>query len=166
MAEKYPQNHPPSYNEALQHPVVGQQQQHQQQQYGQSPQHYHHQQHQQYGQYPQHYQQQHQQPGPYPQHYLQQQQHHQQQYGQYPQHYQQQQRPPLHVPVEEGQFDAGARFTSYAPKSIPPPPPGVQPNMAQLKAMGAVPQDQKAEMPKQKKGGFWSGSGTGGVSFW
>ena len=38
-------------------------------------------------------------------------------------------------PVVQGQFDAGARFSSVAPASIPPPPPGVMPTAAQMAAM-------------------------------
>ncbi len=67
----------------------------------------------------------------------------------------------VQVPVVQGTFDAGARFSKHAPKSIPPPPPGIAPNAQQL----AVMQNKAVEMPEQKKGGFWKGSGSGGVGF-
>jgi len=58
-------------------------------------------------------------------------------------------------------YDAGARFSANSPASIPPPPPGVAPNAAQLAAM----QGQQVVM-NQKKGGFLEGSGSGGYTFW
>ena len=60
-----------------------------------------------------------------------------------------------------GQFDAGARFNSYAPASIPPPPPGTAPNVAQA----AAAQGHQV-VTGQKKGGFFKGSGSGGYTFW
>ena len=60
-----------------------------------------------------------------------------------------------------GQFDAGARFTQYAPPSVPPPPPGCAPNAAQI----AAAQGQTV-VTTQKKGGFLKGSGDGGWTFW
>ena len=35
------------------------------------------------------------------------------------------------TPGGSGQFDAGARFKPYSPAAVPPPPPGVAPNVAQ-----------------------------------
>jgi len=58
-------------------------------------------------------------------------------------------------------YDAGARFSANSPASIPPPPPGVAPNAAQLAAM----QGQQVVM-NQKKGGFLEGSGSAGYTFW
>ena len=63
--------------------------------------------------------------------------------------------------VVSGQFDAGARFTSYAPPTIPPPPPGCMPTAVQMAAAAG----QNVAMDK-KKGGFLKGSGSGGYSFW
>ena len=63
------------------------------------------------------------------------------------------------VPV--GSYDAGARFTSYAPPTIPPPPPGCAPNAAQAVAASG----QTVTMDKKKEG-FLKGSGSGGYTFW
>ena len=63
----------------------------------------------------------------------------------------------VQVPVTQGAFDAGARFTPYSTQHVPPPPPGVMPNAAQLGM--APPQGQK-------KGGFLKGTGSGGYTFW
>jgi len=65
------------------------------------------------------------------------------------------------VAAAGGQFDAGARFSPYAPPSVPPPPPGCAPNTAQM----AAAQGQTVVTTK-KKGGFWNGSGSGGYTFW
>jgi len=64
-------------------------------------------------------------------------------------------------PVVHAQFDAAARFSKNAPASIPPPPPGVQPNQAQLAAItgGTV-------VMTQKKSSFLNGTGHGGSTFW
>jgi len=70
-------------------------------------------------------------------------------------------------------FDAGAEFSVKNPPSIPPPPPGVAPNEAQLALMGVNPV-QGQQKPDgttvvkvvQKKRGFFSGSGGGGYTFW
>ena len=75
----------------------------------------------------------------------------------------------------QGKFDAGSRFNKHAPPSIPPPPPGCIPNSAQLAqaqthhavATGQLPPGAKAAIPVQKKkGGFFSGTGSGGATFW
>ncbi|KAH7978426.1 hypothetical protein HPB49_005488 [Dermacentor silvarum] len=62
-----------------------------------------------------------------------------------------------HVPDA---FDAGARFTHSKP-TIPPPPPGVPPNAAQLAAMQG-----NAVVLGQKKGSFWTTGAGGGYTFW
>ncbi|CAN7990492.1 DAZ-associated protein 2 [Ixodes scapularis] len=63
-----------------------------------------------------------------------------------------------HVPDA---FDAGARFSANTPASIPPPPPGVMPNAAQLAAM----QGNQVVLG-QKKSTFLSGTGGAGYTFW
>jgi len=68
--------------------------------------------------------------------------------------------PTVQGPVH-GQFDAGARFNVQNPPSIPPPPPGVAPNQAQMAAMQG-----RQVMMSQEKGGFLKGSGSGGYTFW
>lgn len=55
-------------------------------------------------------------------------------------------------------FDAGARFSSIAPPRIPPPPPGVMPNPAQLAHM----QGQNVVV-SQKKANVLSGGSSGGL---
>jgi len=65
------------------------------------------------------------------------------------------------VVVNNG-FDSGARFDSRTGPSIPPPPPGVMPNAAQM----AASQGHNVVL-KQQKGGFVKGSGSGaGYTFW
>ena len=63
--------------------------------------------------------------------------------------------------VDVGSYDAGARFTSYAPPTIPPPPPGCAPTVTQVAAASG----QTVAMDKKKEG-FFNGSGSGGVTFW
>jgi len=65
------------------------------------------------------------------------------------------------APPVGGQFDAGARFTPYAPASVPPPPPGYAPNAAQMAAAQG-----HTVVTSQKQGGFFKGSGSGGYTFW
>lgn len=55
-------------------------------------------------------------------------------------------------------FDPGARFTAANPPTIPPPPPGVAPNPAQLAQM----QGQNVVVT-QRQAGFFEGSPGGGV---
>merc|ERR1711970_567643 len=69
--------------------------------------------------------------------------------------------PPQPQPMVAAKFDAGARFHKNAPASIPPPPPGVMPNAAQVAAM----QGQSVVMGKKEEG-FLKGSGSGGYTFW
>lgn len=63
------------------------------------------------------------------------------------------------MPVQQAKFDSGARFSNNAPARIPPPPPGMAANSAQLAAM----QGQSVNV-NQKKAGFFSGGDGGGVS--
>ncbi|KAF2895632.1 hypothetical protein ILUMI_10542 [Ignelater luminosus] len=67
-------------------------------------------------------------------------------------------RPTIMIP---NSYDAGARFDGIAQQVIPPAPPGVPPNAAQLAAMAG---HQVAL--GQKKGSFLSGGSDGGYTFW
>ncbi|CAG0915730.1 unnamed protein product [Notodromas monacha] len=58
-------------------------------------------------------------------------------------------------------FNAGARFDSRNPPSIPPPPPGCPPNAAQLAAMGG-----HAVVATRKSNNIWGGGAGGGAVFW
>jgi len=58
-------------------------------------------------------------------------------------------------------YDAGARFDGISRPHIPPPPPGVVPNAAQLAAM----QGQNAAVG-QKKSSWLEGGSSGGYTFW
>jgi len=69
--------------------------------------------------------------------------------------------PPNSTVVMPQGFDAGARFDGIARPLIPPPPPGVVPNAAQLAAM----QGQNAAVG-QKKSSFLEGGSSGGYTFW
>lgn len=62
-------------------------------------------------------------------------------------------------PVQQARFDSGARFDGNTPARIPPPPPGVAANSAQLAAANG-----QGVQVSQKKAGFWSGGDGGGVS--
>jgi len=59
------------------------------------------------------------------------------------------------------QFDSGARFDGIASQSVPPPPPGVAPNAAQM----AAAQGQQV-FATQKKDNWFTGGKGGGVTFW
>merc|ERR1712165_143283 len=63
------------------------------------------------------------------------------------------------APVQQARFDSGARFDGNSQARVPPPPPGVQMNSAQL----AAAQGQSAQVG-QKKAGFLSGGDGGGTS--
>ncbi|GJQ76100.1 hypothetical protein Trydic_g1850 [Trypoxylus dichotomus] len=67
-------------------------------------------------------------------------------------------RPTIMIP---NGFDGGARFDGIAQPVIPPAPPGVPPNTAQLAAMAG---HQVAL--GQKKGSFLTGASDGGYTFW
>lgn len=55
-------------------------------------------------------------------------------------------------------FDAGARFTNIAPARVPPPPPGVMPNPAQVALMQG-----RNVVVTQRKSNVLSGGSSGGV---
>lgn len=63
--------------------------------------------------------------------------------------------------VVKGAFDPGARFDHVSQPSIPPPPPGVAPNAAQMAAMQG-----HNVVGTQKKDNFWFGSAGGGYTWW
>ncbi|XP_059471815.1 DAZ-associated protein 2-like isoform X2 [Neocloeon triangulifer] len=59
-------------------------------------------------------------------------------------------------------FDGGARFNGISQPVVPPAPPGIAPNAAQVAAMSG-----HNVVLGQKKGGFLTGSSTGGgFTFW
>ncbi|XP_064457716.1 DAZ-associated protein 2-like isoform X2 [Ornithodoros turicata] len=68
--------------------------------------------------------------------------------------------PQQQVVYVPGAFDAGARFAPGAPISIPPPPPGVAPNAAQIAAM----QGNATVVMGQKKPDLFVGKGD--FTFW
>ena len=63
--------------------------------------------------------------------------------------------------VLQGAFNAGARFDARTRPSIPPPPPGVAPNMAQLAAMSGA-----TVVASKKKNDKWGAGAGGGAVFW
>merc|ERR1712004_6368 len=63
------------------------------------------------------------------------------------------------APVKQATFDSGARFDGNSQARVPPPPPGVMMNSAQLAAQ----QGQSAQVG-QNKAGFMSGGDGGGYS--
>jgi len=69
--------------------------------------------------------------------------------------------PPNTTVVMPQAFDAGARFDHIARPVIPPPPPGVAPNAAQLAAMQG-----QSSILGQKKGSWLEGGSSGGYTFW
>jgi len=63
------------------------------------------------------------------------------------------------MPAPQARFDSGARFDGNSQARVPPPPPGVQMNSAQI----AAAQGQSVQVG-QKKGSFLTGGDGGGVS--
>ena len=61
----------------------------------------------------------------------------------------------------QGCFDAGARFDGRSRPAIPPPPPGVAPNAAQLAA-----QNGAQVLATKQKSNFFVGNKGGGWTFW
>ena len=71
-----------------------------------------------------------------------------------------------HLPSSEfvafqGAFNAGARFDARTRPTIPPPPPGCAPNMAQLAAMSGA-----TVVASKKKNDKWGAGAGGGAVFW
>jgi len=63
------------------------------------------------------------------------------------------------MPAKQATFDSGARFDGNSQARVPPPPPGMQMNTAQMQAA----QGQSAQVG-QNKAGFLSGGDGGGYS--
>jgi len=93
--------------------------------------------------------------------------HPQQGYGGHPYYPQQQpttyvvQQTPATTVVVPGAFDAGARFDSTSQVRIPPPPPGIPPNMAQI----AQANGQNVQVG-QRPNNYLVGGSNGGMVFW
>ncbi|XP_077993642.1 uncharacterized protein LOC144447479 isoform X2 [Glandiceps talaboti] len=68
---------------------------------------------------------------------------------------------PTQAYAAPGAFDAGARFGVGSTVNIPPPPPGVAPNAAQMASM----QGQNVVVG-QRKGDWFSGGSDGGYVWW
>ncbi|XP_055939920.1 DAZ-associated protein 2-like isoform X2 [Argiope bruennichi] len=66
----------------------------------------------------------------------------------------------VYVPAAAA-YDAGARFDGHAMPIVPPPPPGVAPNAAQLAMMQGNP-----VVLSQQKNSFLSGGSGAGFTFW
>uniref|UniRef100_A0A182KAK5 DAZ-associated protein 2 n=1 Tax=Anopheles christyi TaxID=43041 RepID=A0A182KAK5_9DIPT len=65
-------------------------------------------------------------------------------------------------PVQGAMFDAGARFGKQGGQpTIPPPPPGIAPNAAQMASMHG-----QQVMIAKKKNNFLHGGNGGGYTFW
>jgi len=64
--------------------------------------------------------------------------------------------------VVRNAFDSGARFDGSTSASLPPPPPGVAPNAAQMATMQG-----HTVVAQQQQATFWEGSGSGaGYTVW
>ncbi|XP_062519840.1 calcium-binding protein P-like [Corticium candelabrum] len=70
--------------------------------------------------------------------------------------------PVYHMPVQQASFDATARFDPTKPVHIPPPPPGVAPNSAQM----AAAQGQPPPHVSQNRSSFWTGGGDTHFTLW
>jgi len=79
----------------------------------------------------------------------------------YPQQVPVQYLPQQQTVMAPGAFDAGARFGVGSSVNIPPPPPGVAPNAAQVASM----QGQNVVVG-QRKGDWLSGGSDGGYVWW
>ncbi|KAI9551767.1 hypothetical protein GHT06_022103 [Daphnia sinensis] len=79
----------------------------------------------------------------------------------YPPQVQVQQVHPQATFVVQNAFDAGARFDSTSQVRIPPPPPGVAPNAAQVAQSTG-----HNVMLGQRKDRFFVGGSDGGATFW
>eukprot|EP00795_Rhopilema_esculentum_P014128 gene14128-5122_t len=66
-----------------------------------------------------------------------------------------------HQPMASGTYDSGARFDGISRPNVPPPPPGVAPNAAQV----AASQGQPALLQQRQSGWLEGGSGAG-YTFW
>lgn len=69
--------------------------------------------------------------------------------------------PPNVTYVVPHAFDAGARFDNISQPHIPPPPPGVVPNAAQMAAANG-----HTVVLSRKPDNFWKGGSDGGYTFW
>jgi len=83
------------------------------------------------------------------------------QQGQYPATQYAQAPPPQQTVVVPGAFDAGARFGTGSTANIPPPPPGVAPNAAQMAQM----QGHNIQLG-QRSGDAFTGGSDGGYTWW
>ena len=61
----------------------------------------------------------------------------------------------------QGAFDAGARFDSSSQVRVPPPPPGIAPNMAQI----AQANGHNVQLGRRPDN-FMTGGSSGGMVFW
>ncbi|KAL3836133.1 hypothetical protein ACJMK2_021583 [Sinanodonta woodiana] len=69
--------------------------------------------------------------------------------------------PQQHIVMAPNAFDAGARFDGIAQPRIPPPPPGVAPNAAQLAAMQG-----HTVVGTQQSADWFTGVKGGGYTWW
>lgn len=69
--------------------------------------------------------------------------------------------PPPQVVMAPGLYDAGARFDGIAQPRIPPPPPGVAPNQAQMAAFSG-----SQVIGTQQNSSLWTGNRNDGGYTW